>query len=522
MKKYISTTLLIFVSSAVFAKIQMPAIFGDNMMFQQGKSLNIWGKADAGSTVKAMFNSFSKTVKTDDNGNWEISLPAQKASFSPAKLTVFENGKLEKEFSNILVGEIWIAGGQSNMEWKVKSSTDSAKAKENAKKLAGKMRYFLQSSNGYSKVPKTEFQKGAKWIIVDDSNVGNTTAVGFYFAERLLADLNVPVAIIYASKGAASMATWTDKETLMSGWTKNHKPYVDILKTLETYDDAAYQKAKKAHQEKLAKHNAAVAKAKKEGKKPPSVAWDFRYAPSPESPIQDFRTPAIHFNGKIAPMRNFSVRGVIWYQGESDAASEVLLEHYTESFGMLIDSWRKSLEDENLPFLQVQLASYKRAKNWAPAREAQYQNTLLFKNVYMSQTIDSGEEYDIHPKDKTIVGSRLEKIALEKIYKVSNVKSDAPVAKSVKYSGNKAIVSFDGKGSSIVCKGEARGFEVLTDGKWNPANAEFVKGKVVVKSTDNKTIDGVRYLWKNWTLPEACIYGSNDMPAIPFEKLRNN
>ena len=519
MKKYIYSTLLVIAASAAFAEIKMSAIFGNDMMFQQNKPINIWGSADANSRVKVSFNAKDAETKADASGKWEVSLPAQKASFEPKKLAVFENGKLEKEFSNILVGEVWIAGGQSNMEWKVKSSSDKLKAIESAKKLNGKMRYFLQSSDAYSKVPKSEFQEGSKWIIVNETNVGGTSAVGFYFAERLLDDLNVPVGLIYAAKGGSRMVAWTDKETILRGWSKHH---ADIVKLLETYDEAAYQKAKKTYDEKIAEYNATVAKAEKEGKKPPKKHWELQYyVPSKESPTVQEKTPTLHFNGKIAPMRNFSVRGVLWYQGESDSYGN-LLKNYNKSFEMLINSWRKSLKDDELPFLQVQLASFGLLKDWAPTREAQYQNTKLFKNVYMSQTVDSGAESDIHPRDKTIVGRRLEKVALDKIYNVKSVKSDAPIVESIEYLGDNAVVSFNGMGAKVVCKGDVRGFEILIDGKWVPAKAEFKNGKVVVKSTDNKVIDGVRYLWKNWTLPEVCIYGDNEMPAIPFERFKKN
>ncbi len=532
MKKYISSALIILATSALFGEIKMPAIFGDNMMFQQQKSINIWGTAEPNSSIKAEFNGKKTETKTDAKGNWKMSLHAEKSSFDAKELTLSENGKLGKTFKNILVGEIWIAGGQSNMEWKVKNSTDKEKAKENAKKLNGKMRYFLQSSGGFSKTPKAEFQDGAKWIIVDDTNVEGTSAVGFYFAERLLKDIDAPVAIIYASKGAANMATWTDKQTLLNGWTKDYKPFADLIKTLETYDEKAYQEVLAKHKEKLAKHDAAVAKAKKEGKKPPTVHWDFRYPPTRESPVSDFKTPTIHFNGKIAPMRNFAVRGVIWYQGESDADKN-LLNNYSDSFGMLISSWRKSLDDADLPFLQVQLASFGTSADWARARDAQLKNTKIFKNVYMAPIVDSGEKHDIHPKDKTIVGSRLEKIALDKIYGKKDVVSDAPEVKSVrikkdinnyssklnkkaKNKGDTAIITFETFGKKLIAKGEPRGFEVLVKDKWIPAKAELKDNTVKVKSPNGEKIESVRYLWMSWTKPHVWLFNEDELPALPF------
>ncbi|MBO5254208.1 MAG: hypothetical protein J6B07_00095 [Opitutales bacterium] len=515
MKKY-SLAILAFVTATLaFAEIKMPAIFGHKMMFQQQQPINIWGTAKPNSEVKAMFNFKYTTTKADANGNWKMVLPAEHASFREFALVVYEDDIPNIEFTNILVGEVWIAGGQSNMEWKVERSSDKEIAKKNAKNLNGKMRYFMQSSNGYSKVEKDEFQKGAHWMSVNENNVCSTSAVGYYFAERLIEDLNVPVGIIYASKGATRMDCWTDKQTLLKGWGKDFAQVGGMIKTLENYTDAQYQKLLKAHKEKVAKHDAKVAKAKKEGKPIPTVAWDFRYPPSSESPEKDFRTPTIHFNGKIAPMRNFGVRGVLWYQGESDANGE-FLKHYTESFGMLIDCWRKRLQNKNLPFIQVQLASYETKSDWAKAREAQYQNTKLYKNVYMAPIIDTGEEKNIHPHDKTTVGARMEKIALDKIYNRAEYASDFPVMKSVQFKGNEAVVSFNTFGRKLTGKGDARGFEILVDGKWQKANVILSGENVIAKVADDKTIAGVRYLWNNWISPQAWLFNGDGIPVIPF------
>lgn len=519
MKKQILVLIAALFAASAFAEVKMPAIFGDNMMFQQQKPINIWGTAKPNAQVKAMFNFKYTTTTADSGGNWKMTLPAESASFSPKALTVFEDNVPSLVIKNILVGEIWLAGGQSNMEWKTRATTDVESARKNAAKLAGKMRYFMQSSNGYSKVEKTEFQKGAHWIIVDAKNVDGTSAVGYYFAERLIADLKVPVGIIYAAKGAANMATWTDKQTLLSGWTKTYEPYIALIKALENYDAVAYMKAIAAHKKKVAAYEERVKRAKAEGKPVPGKSWDFNYGPSKESPECDFKTPMIHFNGKIAPMRNFAFRGVIWYQGESDSG-DVRVKHYTESFGMLIDSWRKSLGNPELPFLQVQLASYGAINRpWELAREAQFQNTKKFKNVYMACIIDTGEEKNIHPHDKTTPAARLERIALQKIYGF-NVNSDAPEVKTAEFSGDTAKVFFNDFGAGLTFKGEPRGFEVLVEGEWQPATASLENGVVVVKSKSGEPVRGVHYLWKNWVSPEASLFSKDGLPAIPFEKLK--
>ncbi len=519
MKKFIFI-LIIFSISAVFAEVKLPSIFGDNMMFQQNAPINIWGTSSSNASISVKFGKIEAEVKADKNGQWQVSLPQQKASFKTRTLTISENGNVQKVFGNILVGEIWIAGGQSNMEWKIRASAEKDKAIESTKELNGNMRYFMQSSEGFSRLPKNEFQKDAKWITIDANNVEGTSAVGYWFAKNLMKNLNVPVAIIYSAKGGSRMATWTSKEAILNGWTKNSKKYVDMIKTLEAYDNNAYQKTLKAHNEKISKHKKAVEKAKKEGKKAPKVDWTFNIAPTSESPFLSFRTPTIHFNGKIAPMRNFSTRGVIWYQGESDAAEIETTKNFTASFGMVIDSWRKSMGNSSLPFLQVQLPSYADQATWDKVRQAQVENTKVYKNVFLIPSIDTGEEHNIHPKSKIVIGQRLGKLALNKVYNKKDIPADAPVVSDVKINGKEATVCFETFGRKLIGKGSPRGFEILVKGKWVYANAQLKENFVIVKSSNGEEIKAIRYLCQKWTLPLVWLFNEDGMPAIPFSKIK--
>ena len=517
MKKICSILVIAAAAMSVFAEVKMPAIFSNNMVFQQGKPINIWGTAKPNSLVKAYFNFKFTETKADKNGKWEMSLPAEKASYKNYALTMFEDGFPSKKISNILVGEVWIAGGQSNMEFRVNRSCDFEKAKVSADKLYGKLRYFLQSSAGFSRVPKTEFQPGAKWIEVDGKNVELMSAVSFYFAEKLIPALDVPVAIVYSSKGAASMETWSERgKILQTPWGK--KEFAQAFKDLDAYDQAKYKKLLAAHKKKMADRAALIAKCKAENKPVPKVRWDFSIPPNDQSPQYDYKTPSLHFNGKIVPLGHFAVRGVIWYQGEGNAGGEKV-GHFSDSFRVLIESWRDSLGDADLPFLQVQLASYGTTSQWPRARQAQYENTKLFKNVYMAPICDTGQKDDIHPVQKTIPGQRLADIALAKIYG-KNICADAPVLKAVSYDGDTATVKFQTFDGPLAVKGKPRGFETLSNGKWAPANVSVNGGDVLVKSADGSEIRGVRYAWKCWNAPEVCLFGNNGFPALPFESLK--
>lgn len=521
MKKYYISVVSLVAACVAFAEIKLPAIFDSNMVVQQQMPINIWGTAKPKSEVMANFNSKYTKTKADSDGNWKMTLPAEKASFKERSLTLFEDGVPSLELKNVLVGEVWIAGGQSNMEWRVYSSADKKKAEANAEKNRGKFRYFAQSSHCAAPKPMSEFHKDSKWIVVDGKNVGTVSAVGYYFAERLLADLNVPVALIYAAQGATEMKCWTSREDLEKlDWLAEHLSKFE--KETAAYDEAAYQKMLAEFKAKDEAYKKAVERAKKEGKpKPARARWDDGIRPNKLTPWFTFRSPYLNFNGFIAPLKNLSVRGVIWYQGESDA-NATWAPHYTESFGTMIKSWRESLKNPDLPFIQVQLASFKNGgkwERWADARAAQFENTKVYKNVFMACIIDCGEKHQIHPADKTTPGSRLEKIALEKVYGKKGLLSTAPSLKEVVYKGSSAVVTFDLFGTSLTSKGKPRGFEILVGENWVPAEVELLNEVVLVKSKGGAEIKGVRYLWKDWARPDVWLFGKQGLPVVPFKSV---
>ena len=493
----------------------MASIFADNMMFQQDKKIIIWGQATPKSEVSAEFDGKKAKTKTTAKGNWVIHFPAQKGSFEAKKLTISENGRLAKTFKNILVGEVWIAGGQSNMARPVKGTLAQKQAVENAKKLKGKMRYFTQPIRGESRIPRFDFPKESKWLVVDERNVENMSGVGYYFAERLLEEIDVPVGIIFAAQGASRMCSWTSKEELLKEGP-NQVYYKNFFEKLKTWD-ADYPKAIEAHKEKM-KKIAEAEKLAKEGKgEMPKIAWYEKVKPSRLSPEPHFNAPSLNYNAKVFPLRNFVTRGVIWYQGEADSV-DILVPYFCDNFKRVVNTWRKRMVNPELPFLQVQLASYEIDRDWARARQAQFENTKRLKNVYMASVIDYGEQTDIHPRDKLLVGDRLVKLALEKIYHKKGVVGSGAEVAWVDFFGNSAVVKFNTFGGGLEGKGTPRGFEVLVNGKWQQASAQL-KGDTVVVSA-NADIQGVRYLWKNWAQPDVWLFSKNGIPAIPFYEVK--
>ena len=506
----------VFTSALVsYAEIKMASIFDNNMMFQQDKKIIIWGRGTPKAEVSAEFDGKKSKTKVTARGNWVIHFPAQKGSFDAKTLKIFENGKHAKTFKNILVGEVWIAGGQSNMARPVKGTLAEKQAIANATKLNGKIRYFSQPIRQESRVQNFDFPKESKWVIINGQNVEKMSGVGYYFAERLLEELNVPVGIIFAAQGASRMCTWTSKEELLKDGP-NQAYYKDFFEKLKTWD-ADYPKAVEAHKEKMKKLAEAEKLAKAGKGEMPKVAWYEKVKPSRLSPEPHFNAPSLNYNAKVFPLRNFITRGVIWYQGEADSI-DILVPYFSDNFKRVVDTWRKRMVNPELPFLQVQLASYEIDRDWARARQAQFENTKRLKNVYMASVIDYGEQNDIHPRDKLLVGDRLVKLALEKIYrKKGAVGSGAEVA-WVDFFGNSAVVKFNTFGGGLVGKGNPRGFEVLVDGKWQQASAQLKGDKVVVLA--DADIKGVRYLWKNWAQPDVWLFSKNGIPAIPFYEVK--
>ena len=499
-------------ASGVFAEIKMPKIFGDNMMLQAGKPVKIWGSADPNAEVSVKFGDCEKSVKASDDGSWAVRLSSMRPDKNPKELVVFENGKEGKRIKNVLVGEVWVLGGQSNMEWKLIPTTDGEAAAKRANYPI--FRCFQQDGRSMAEVPQKDFPDGAKWVECTPKTAPSFSGVGFYFAEKLMKDLDVPVAVIYTPLGATSMACWIPEKD-MSACCALKKQFDKFKKESAGYD---YKKALGEHKKKIAEFDAKVAKAKAKGQNVPSVPWDFRIAPNEFSPWKFFWIPAYHYNAKVAPLDGFAVRGVLWYQGESDSTSW-MLDNYQRQFEILISAWRELLQDDDLPFIFVQLASHGTGSDWAETRWAQYNTAKDVENVFMANIIDLGEEKDIHPRNKTDVGLRLEKIALRDVYGVKGLYPYGPMFKMVRYTPKGAEVVYDLDGRKLVGKGDPRGFEVKIAGEWKPAKAELVGKRVIVNPADAEKgakIEGVRYLWKKWALPDVWLFNDQGLPALSF------
>ncbi|MBQ6534572.1 MAG: hypothetical protein IJI37_05320 [Opitutales bacterium] len=514
MKKIAFTVFAAALCASAWAEIKMPSVFGDNMLLQREMPVKVWGLAEPNAQVRVEFAGQKKSTKAGADGAWSLKLDKMPADKNPREMSVFENGKLGAKFANVLVGEVWIAGGQSNMEFSLRFAQDAAKNLKEAGDPC--LRYFSQNTRVLAQAPRFDSDQG-KWTLPSPKTARMYSAVGYLFAKNLRAELDVPVAIIFAALGGSKMIAWTPEDA--AGGCEYTKSVVEEFKKKNA--SYSYADALKAWEVQYARWQEIAKKRKAEGKR----VFNSPHKPCENSCTRIAFTPCQLYNASVAPFAGFSARGVIWYQGEADSGglfpTEIesprgrSLDFFSEQMALLIKSWRAKFENPEMPFIQVQLASFRDqpGRNWPLTRAKQLAVSKIVPRCYTANIIDCGEEDNIHPKDKQTVANRLSAIALSQVYGKKGASPFAPAVKAVEYKGGKAIVDF---GEPLEGRGEPRGFEAKVGGKWARADAELSGGKVSV-SRGGAEIEGVRYLWKSWARPDAWLYGKNNLPAFSFE-----
>ena len=498
-KHSVVVLVIVFVLAGVLsADVRLPSIISDNMVLQQGKAVPIWGWADANEavTVTGSWGSGKWKTTADQDGKWMVKIDTGKAG-GPYEMTV--SGKNPITIKNILVGEVWVCSGQSNMEFTVKQAKNSAEEIAEANNYP-QLRQFLV---GRKVIYTPMYNCNGKWQICSSQTAGTFTAAGYFFGRELNKQLNVPVGLINTSWGGTPAESWMSKEYL-----ENDPNFQPILKKFEA-TSADINELKKKYREDMQKYDAVVPQLKAEGKPLP---------PRPEEPIGPGHpySPMGLYNGMIVPILPYGIRGAIWYQGESNAWRAY---QYRTLFPAMIKNWRDAWHQGDFPFLFVQLANYMQSEpqpvesDWAELREAQLM-TLSVPNTGMAVTIDIGEP-DIHPKNKQDVGKRLALWALAKTYG-KNIVYSGPIYKSMKVDGNKAILTFDNVGSGLMAKGDSlKGFAIAgADKKFVWADAK-IEGDTVVASSDKVVSPAsVRYAWA--INPVCNLYNKEGLPATPF------
>lgn len=459
---------LLVVDGVARADVKLPAVISDNMVLQLGHELPFWGWAEPGEQVTVTVAGKPVMTTTGAEGRWFVRHPAITKP-GPLELTVA--GKNSIVLKNVLAGDVWICSGQSNMQWRVLESTGSKD--EIAAAKFPSIRFF-QVERKTALEPQTDVE--GRWIECSPESVGEFSAVAYFFGSELHRRLgNRPIGLIEAAYSGCSAESWVSDATL-----KADPIYTQLL-------------------EKTAADN-----------KDPSRA----------------NTPnraTVLYNGVIAPLQPFAIKGAIWYQGEQNAARA---HQYRTLFPALIEDWRRTWGQGDFPFLFVQLPNYipdktkpdhpaePEASAWAELRDAQL-HAMHAPNTGMAVTIDLGDPRDIHPKNKQEVGRRLARQALSVAYG-QTIMSSGPLYRSMTISGNEIHLQFYQVGGGLVARGgELKGFAIAgADQKFVWAKAVIVGNKIVVSSDHVPQPVAVRYAWAD--NPDCNLYNKEGFPASPF------
>ena len=503
----LSTTMVLFVFSllllssvtTVFAEVKLPAIIGDNMVLQRGKKVSIWGWATPGEEVMVgvSWTSMKWAVTANKDGKWMFKLIPPK-TIGPHEMTI--SGKNEINLKNIMVGEVWVCSGQSNMQWTVQNSANS-KEEIAAANYPNIRLFYVKRTIAHE--PQTDCE--GSWIECSPETIPGFSAVAYFFGRELHKELNVPIGLIHTSWGGTPSEAWTRRGVLEA------EP--EARPILERYDEAVanYPQIKKEYEQKVEEWKEAAEKAKAEGKRVP------RRPGTPYGP-ENPHAPAGLYNAMIAPLIPYGISGAIWYQGESNAGRAY---QYRKIFPAMIKNWREDWGQGDFSFLFVQLANFMATKPepgdsaWAELREAQLM-TLDLPNTGMAVIIDIGEADNIHPKNKQDVGKRLALWALAKNYR-KNIVYSGPLFKNMNIEDNKAVLSFDHVGSGLMAGGSGKleGFAIAgSDRKFVWADAKIEGDKVIVSSDKVSVPVSVRYAWAD--NPVCNLYNKEELPASPF------
>jgi len=494
-----ASILVMVLGATARADVRLPKIIGDHMVVQQGMAVPIWGWADPGEKVTVTFGDCRKSATADADGKWMVKLDAMEAG-GPARAMTVE-GKNTITLADVLVGEVWVGSGQSNMQWTVERS-DNAQA-EIAAANYPKIRLFTVARKT-AEEPLDDCE--GSWAACTPETVPGFSAVAYFFGRYLHEKLDVPVGLINTSWGGTPAEAWTSLPTQVA--IPELEPTVARWNAqIANYDpqaaQARYEKALEAWKQ-------AAEKAKAEGAQP------LRRPQPPSDPRQSPHRPANLYNGMISPLLPFAIRGAIWYQGESNCSRA---EQYQTLFPTMIRDWRDKWGQGEFPFLFVQLAPYRYGaadpRNCAELREAQCVTLATVPNTGMAVTTDIGDVKDIHPTNKQEVGRRLGLWALAKTYGKDVVYS-GPLYKSMAVEGSKIRVAFDHVDGGLVAKGgELTHFTIAgDDGEFVPAKATIDGATIVVHSDQVAQPVAVRFGWRDDAEPN--LFNREGLPASPF------
>ena len=486
------------------ANVRLSSLFGDHMVLQQQSGdggVWLWGHADRDEAIEVRLGSASARAMGDEQGTWACQLKGLPPAGGPYEVTI--TGKNTVTLRDVLVGEVWLCSGQSNMQFVMRGVLNHEA--EIAAADHPKIRLFVGTEQ-FSALPLDD-PKG-EWRVCNPQTVGSFSAVGYFFGRELHQNLHVPVGLIDSSWGGTPAEAWTPLEALWA--SPQLRPIVERYAQQVAWSAAAPLK--------IARYDAALA-----ARKDPANAWNDEADRLPRNPRQamqiDQNSPGTLYNGMIAPLLPFSLRGVIWYQGESNTERAA---QYEEILTRLIQSWWQGFGVENFPFYLVQLANFHDREpqpadsTWASLREAQAKTARALRPSGLAVIIDLGEAKNSHPVNKQEVGRRLARLAEARTYGQKMV-DEGPVYAGIKVEGSKVRVSFQPSESPLASRtgDKLQGFAVAgEDHQFAWAEAVIEGSEVVVRSDRVPAPVAVRYAWAD--NPEVSLYNEAGLPASPF------
>ena len=498
--KVLAAALIFFAAFAAKSEVRLPDILSDSMVLQQKRKIPIWGMAEAGEAVTIAFGGQKKTIVADAEGKWRVDLNPMNADLTAKTLTV--EGKNKIQLKDVLVGEVWLVSGQSNMQWTLLQSNNGEK------EVAGANCPNIRLFNVSREVAFRKKQgKLGEWKICDPESVKDFSGAGYYFAVELQKHLKIPIGVINSSYGGSQAEAWTPVEYLKANSAL--KVMVERTKIW----DAQRPRVKIEYEDAIKKWREESEKQKTAGARP---------SPSPSVPdaLRDYRIASSIYDGMIEPLMPFAICGTVWYQGESN---EARAEQYNILLPTMIRAWRERWQQGDFPFGIVQLPNYRAVKAepeespWSFLREAQRRTAENTSNTGLIVTIDIGEANDIHPKNKLDVGKRMAIWALKKVYRKDL--SDSPKFKKAEIKGSKIVLLFDDAGEGLKIKNGTRLEEFAIAGEdkkfvWAEANI-VGKHKIEVFSASVPNPLAVRYAF-NSNPRNPNLTNDSGLPATPF------
>lgn len=457
--------LFTLLAMGVNAKVKLPEIIGDNMVLQQNTKVKLWGESTPNKTisVKVSWSKNSVQTQSDKDGKWLLWVSTPKGSYDSREISISDGESVT--LKNIFIGEVWFCSGQSNMEMPLNGFWNCPIMNANETIANAGQNKGIR----FATVPKTpsftpQTSCPGKWQVCNPETAALFSATAYHFATSLNRALDVPVGVINCSWGGSRVESWTNKEIL------------------ETYKDIDLSK---------------------EG----------------INKVRDYLRPLLMYNGMLKPLTNYTIKGFLWYQGESNVGNQ---DTYAQRLANMVELWRKNWGLGNLPFYFVEIApfQYGEGESGAYLREAQYKAQSLIPNSGMISTNDLVEEYEaanIHPKNKTLVGKRLCYMALNKTYGYNTVACNGPEYKSMEVKDGKAYLTFNYTQDGFSREKGINGFEVAgADKVFYPAIATVDLNKKIVIVYSENVIEpvAVRYCFRNFQIGN--LYNNRELPMVPF------